>query len=226
MPAPISIIIPTLNSENELCETIGSLFEGIENNLIRELIVSDGGSTDKTKSIAYEAGAVVVEGPSGRGLQISNGIDKSLGDWILILHADTSLSMDWSLKILQKTDKSFAYYFKLKFKSRSLFARILEFWAHIRSKFLGLPYGDQGLFIHRDLLNSVGEFPKVPIMEDVALADKLKGKMRPLNIQAHTSAEKYHKNGWLRQSMINFFIFTQYRLGKATCRLYNLYYKI
>ena len=84
MPAPISIIIPTLNSENELCETIGSLVEGIENNLIRELIISDGGSTDKTKSIAYEAGAVVVEGPSGRGLQISNGIDKSLGDWILI----------------------------------------------------------------------------------------------------------------------------------------------
>ena len=226
MPAPISIIIPTLNSENELCETIGSLFEGIENNLIRELIVSDGGSTDKTKSIAYEAGAVVVEGPSGRGLQISNGIDKSTGDWILILHADTSLSMDWSLKILQKTDKSFAHYFKLKFKSRSLFARILEFWAHIRSKFLGLPYGDQGLFIHRDLLNAVGEFPKVPIMEDVALADKLKGKMRPLNIQAHTSAEKYHKNGWLRQSMINFFIFTQYRLGKTTYQLYKFYYKI
>ncbi len=133
MPAPISIIIPTLNSENELCETIGSLYEGIENNLIRELIISDGGSTDKTKSIAYEAGAVVVEGLCGRGLQISNGIDKSLGDWILILHADTSLSMDWSLKILQKTDKNFAYYFKLKFKSRSLFARILEFWAHIRS---------------------------------------------------------------------------------------------
>ena len=53
MPAPISIIIPTLNSETDLYETLGSLFEGIQNNLIRELIISDCGSTDKTKSIAY-----------------------------------------------------------------------------------------------------------------------------------------------------------------------------
>ena len=60
-----------------LYETLGSLFEGIENNLIRELIISDGGSTDKTKLIADEVGAVVVEGSCGRGLQISKGIDKS-----------------------------------------------------------------------------------------------------------------------------------------------------
>ena len=127
MPAPISIIIPTLNSETDLYRTLGSLFEGIENNLIRELIISDGGSTDKTKLIADELGAVVVEGSCGRGLQISKGIDKSKGDWILILHADTSLSLDWSVKLLEKIDKNFAYHFKLKFKSKSLFARILEY---------------------------------------------------------------------------------------------------
>ena len=101
MPARISIIIPTLHSETELYETLGSLFEGIENDLIRELIISDGGSTDKTKSIAHEVGAVLIEGSSGRGLQISRGVDKSRGDWILILHADTSLSLDWSVKFLE-----------------------------------------------------------------------------------------------------------------------------
>ena len=94
MPAPISIIIPTLNCETDLYETLGSLFEGIENDLIRELIISDGGSADKTKSIAYEVGAVFIEGPTSRGLQISKGVDKSRADWILILHADTSLSVD------------------------------------------------------------------------------------------------------------------------------------
>ena len=91
MPAPISIIIPTLNSETDLPETLNSLFEGIENNLIRELIISDGGSTDKTKFIANEVGAYIVEGYCGRGLQINKGVDKSQGGWILILHADTSL---------------------------------------------------------------------------------------------------------------------------------------
>ena len=225
MPALISIIIPTLNSDTDLHKTLGSLFEGIENNLIRELIISDGGSTDKTKLIANEVGAVVVEGSRGRGLQINRGIERSRGDWILILHADTSLSSDWSVKLLEKIDKNFAYHFKLKFKSKSLFARILEYWAHIRSKFLGLPYGDQGFLIHRDLLDTIEEFPKIPIMEDIALADRLKGKIRPLDILAHTSAEKYHKNGWLRQSMINFFILTQYRLGKDPNQLFKFYYK-
>ena len=134
MPAPISIIIPTLNSETDLNETLGSLFEGIENNLIRELIISDGGSTDKTKLIANEVGAIIVEVSFGRGLQINKGIDKSKGDWILILHADTSLSSGWSVKLLEKIDKNFAYHFKLKFKSESLFARSLEYWAKIRSK--------------------------------------------------------------------------------------------
>ena len=225
MPAPISIIIPTLNSETDLVETLGSLFEGIENNLIRELIISDGGSTDKTKFIANEVGAIIIEGSYGRGQQISKAVDKSQGDWILILHADTSLSSDWSVKLLEKTDKNFAYHFKLKFKSKSLFARIVEYWAQIRSKFIGLPYGDQGCLIHRDLLDTLGEFPKIPIMEDVAFADSLKGKIKPLDILAHTSAEKYHNNGWLRQSIINFFILTQYRLGKSPHQLFKIYYK-
>jgi rSAM/selenodomain-associated transferase 2 len=225
MPAQISIIIPTLNSETDLPETLRSLFEGVENNLIRELIISDGGSTDKTRFIASEVGACIVEGPCGRGLQISKGVDKSRGDWILILHADTSLSPDWSVEFLQKIDKNFSYYFKLKFKSKSLFARTLEYWAQIRSKFLGLPYGDQGLLIHRDLLDAVGGFPKNRILEDVILAGKLKGKIRSLDLLAFTSAEKYRKNGWLRQSLINFYILVQYLIGKDTNLLYKIYYK-
>ena len=225
MPAPISIIIPTLDSETDLYETLGALFEGIENNLIRELIISDGGSIDKTKLIANELGAIIVEVSCGRGLQINKGIDKSKGDWILILHADTSLSSGWSVNLLEKIDKNLAYHFKLRFKSKSPFARILEYWANIRSKFLGLPYGDQGFLIHRDLLSTIEGFPKIPIMEDIAIADRLKGKIRPLDILAHTSAEKYHKNGWLRQSIINFFIFTQYRLGKDPNQLFKFYYK-
>ena len=225
MLAPISIIIPTLNSETDLHETLGSLFEGIENNLIRELIISDGGSTDKTKLIAHAVGAVVVDGPNGRGLQISKGIDKSQGDWILILHSDTSLSIDWSVNLLQKIDKNFAYHFKLKFKSKSLFARVLEYWAQIRSEFLGLPYGDQGLLIHRDLLNTLGGFPKIPLMEDIALARKLKIGTKSLDILAHTSAEKYHKRGWFHQSMLNFFLLIRYLLGEDPHQLFKVYYK-
>ena len=225
MPAPLSIIIPTLNSEYELPETLKSLFEGIEKNLIRELIISDGGSLDRTKIIANEVGAVFIEGTRGRGMQIKRGIEKSCGDWILVLHADTSLSVGWSEKIFPKIDKKFACYFKLKFKSKSVFAYILEIWVNLRSKVFDLPYGDQGLLIHRDLLTSIGGFPNLPIMEDVALAGKLKSKFKPLNIIAQTSAKKYHKKGWVRQSLINFSILIRFKLGQDADLLYNLYYK-
>ena len=225
MPGPLSIIIPTLNSEYEFPETLTSLFEGIDNNLIRELIISDGGSLDKTKIIANEVGAVFLEGTRGRGMQIKRGIEKSCGDWILVLHADTSLSIGWSEKIFPKIDKNFSYYFKLKFKSKSVFAYILETWVNLRSKVFDMPYGDQGLLIHRDLLTSIGGFPNLPIMEDVALAGKLKSKFKPLSIIAQTSAKKYHEKGWLRQSLINFSILIRFKLGQDTGVLYNLYYK-
>ena len=102
----------------------------------------------------------------------------------------------------------------------------MEYWAQIRSKFLGLPYGDQGFLIHRDLLDTIEEFPKIPIMEDIALADRLKSKIKPLDILAHTSAEKYHKNGWLRQSMINFFILIQYFWVKIPINYLNFIIRI
>ena len=97
---------------------------------------------------------------------------------------------------------------------------------NLRSKVFDLPYGDQGLLIHRDLLTSIGGFPNLPIMEDVALAGKLKSKFKPLNIIAQTSAKKYHKKGWLRQSLINFSILIRFKLGQDTDLLYNLYYKV
>ena len=225
MPAPLSIIIPTLNSEHELPETLKSLFEGLEKNLIKEVIISDGGSLDKTKMISDEVGAIFIEGSCGRGMQIKRGIEKSCGDWIMVLHDDTSLSLDWSVQIFSKIDKKFAYHFNLKFKSKSFFAYILGAWVHLRSKVFDLPYGDQGLLIHRDLLTSIGGFPNLPIMEDVALAGKLKSKFKPLNIIAQTSAKKYQKKGWLRQSLINFSILIRFKLGQDTDRLYDLYYK-
>ena len=90
---------------------------------------------------------------------------------------------------------------------------------------MGLPYGDQGLLIHRDLLNAIGGFPKIPLMEDIALARKLKSKTKSLDILAYTSAEKYHKNGWFRQSVLNFFLLIQYFLGKDPRQLFKAYYK-
>ena len=96
MRAPLSIIIPTLNAETALPGCAASLMEGVNAGLIRELIVSDGWSSDATSRIAAEIGAMVITGAASRGGQIGRGVDAAGGEWLLILHADTQLSPGWS----------------------------------------------------------------------------------------------------------------------------------
>ena len=96
MPAPLSIIIPTLNAASGLPECLQALMPGLELGLIREVIVSDGGSDDATPRIAGDTGATWITGTSGRGAQLAAGADTARGDWLLFLHADTYLSPDWA----------------------------------------------------------------------------------------------------------------------------------
>ena len=91
MPAQISVVVPTLNAEPALGACFGALMEGLEHGLIRELIVSDGGSDDATGAVAQAWGAEVLHGPASRGGQLQRGVGAARGDWLLILHADTVL---------------------------------------------------------------------------------------------------------------------------------------
>ena len=73
MRAALSVVIPTLNAERRLAATLGALFEGLEAGIIRELVISDGGSGDGTARIADEAGAVILIGSASRGGQLRRG---------------------------------------------------------------------------------------------------------------------------------------------------------
>ena len=91
MSAPISIVIPTLNAGHSLPGTLQALMEGLHSGLIRELIVTDGGSEDPTLEMADEGGAMIVTGPASRGGQLQRGCAKASGDWLLILPTITTL---------------------------------------------------------------------------------------------------------------------------------------
>ena len=88
MRAPISVIVPTLNAGFGLHHTLSCLMEALDAGLIREVIVSDAGSTDQTLEIAKDWGAEVVSGAPSRGGQLQRGCDASKGEWVLVLHAD------------------------------------------------------------------------------------------------------------------------------------------
>lgn len=225
MPAPLSIIIPTLNAADGLAATAESLIDGVTEGLTRELIVSDGGSTDETLRVARELGATVIEGTAGRGQQIARGVFAAKAPWMLILHADTRLSPGWTDAVREHMngDAGKAAYFRLRFDARGLAPAVVARGANLRSRRLGLPYGDQGLLISRRLLKQIGGIPEVALMEDVILADRLKGRLVELDGEAVTSPARYERDGWARRVVRNLWTLGRFRMGASPDALARAY---
>lgn len=214
MRAPISVIIPTLNAAESLPACLAALMEGVDAGLIRELIISDGGSRDATGAIAQAWGAETIHGTPSRGGQLRRGCAAAKGEWLLVLHADTVLSPGWASPVGGHLGSKRAGWFQLAFDKGGLPGRIVAGWANLRSR-LGLPYGDQGLIIPRALYASVGGYSDQPLMEDVAIARALKGQLVGIPVVATTSAAKYQSQGWLRRGARNLWTLIRYRFGAS-----------
>ena len=212
MRAPISVIVPTLNAGIGLHHTLSCLMEALDSGLIREVIVSDAESTDQTLEIAKDWGAEVVSGAPSRGGQLQRGCDAAKGEWLLVLHADTVLSEGWGNAAAQHLQTGDAGWFSLQFDGGGVKGKLVAFWANLRSR-LGLPYGDQGLLVSRTLYDVVGGYRDIPLMEDVALARALKGRLRRIDATAITSAVRYQKQGWLKRGGRNLITLLQYFAG-------------
>ena len=224
MPSPLSVVIPTLNAADELGPTAAALMPGLAAGMIRDLVVSDGGSTDGTEALADALGATWVSGPAGRGGQIALGVAAAKGDWLLLLHADTRLSPDWAgeTERFVARDEGRAGYFRLRFRAKGLWPRTFEAGVRLRSR-VGLPYGDQGLVLSRATLSAVGGVPDQPLMEDVALARALSGRLTALDAVAETSAARYLAEGWARRGARNLGLLARYMVGTPPERLVGRY---
>ncbi len=222
MSAPISIVIPTLNAGQVLPGTLHALMEGLHSGLIRELIITDGGSEDYTLKLAEAAGAAVVSGPSSRGGQLRRGCAAAKGEWLLILHADTQLQEGWSDIVADHLPSGRPAAFRLRFRASGLGAGWVAGWAYLRSRLFGLPYGDQGLLVRRADYDAAGGYPDQPLMEDVALIRALSG-VTLLRADAVTSAERYIRQGWFRRGARNLWTLMRYFLGADPERLAQAY---
>lgn len=215
MPAELSVVVPTLNAEDGLPDCLSALMEGLTAGLIRELIVSDGGSSDDTLRIAEAVGAEVVTGTASRGGQLRRGVARARGAWILVLHADTELEPGWARAVKEhlETGKGQNACFRLAFRDRGFWPGWVAGWANLRSALLSLPYGDQGLLMTRSAYDRAGGYPDQPLMEDVALVRALPRPLRILQVRAFTSARRYREAGWLRRGARNLWTLTRYLCG-------------
>ena len=223
----ISVVIPTFNAARGLSATLAAL-EPARETLPHEIIVVDGGSTDGTPDLARTAGAWVLTAPRGRGQQLGAGIAAARAGWLLLLHADTRLDPGWREAALEhmRDHPGAAGYFRFALDSPDPHARRLERLVAWRCRVLGLPYGDQGLLIHRDTLAAVGGVRALPLMEDVDLIRRLRSRrssIRLLDARAVTSAGKWERDGWYRRSARNLLCLSLWFLGVPPSRIARLY---
>jgi len=217
----LGIVIPALNAAAGLAACLDALA-----GQAGDIVVVDGGSRDATRTIALAHGARLVDSPPGRGRQLATGAKAARGDWLLFLHADTVLVPGWTDAVAEflpePTDR--AGYFRLSFDQDGGGAARVSCLANWRARVFGLPYGDQGLLIHRDFYQVLGGYPDEPLMEDVILVRRIgRGRLTQLSATARTSAVRYRRDGWWLRPLRNLACLTLFFMGLPPRLIARLY---
>ncbi len=221
----ISVIIPALNEESVIGETI----QAVCGAGLLEVIVVDGSSSDSTVSVALSGGARVIRAPRGRALQMNRGGVMARGDYLLFLHADT-LPPDGYARTIRETldhENICAGAFKFSINRRGLRYRLIEIVTHWRAKYFQIPYGDQGLFMTRSMFERSGGFPEISFMDDLKFIRELRrfGNIKIASTPAKTSPRRWVNLGTFRTTLINQVILIGHILGVKPEKLKMIYGK-
>ena len=224
--AALAVVIPALQEARRLPLLLADLAAAA--NLLQEVIVVDGGSSDATARIARLAGARLVRCAPGRGAQLALGVQASTAPWLLLLHADARLPPDWAdrLRNAIQTDPDGVWAFRLAIEGRDPRLRWLEVAVQLRSRWRRLPYGDQGLLLSRRLLNAAGGVAPLPLMEDLDLILRLRrlASIRLLPVALRVDGRRWRRLGIVRTALANAALRRAWRRGVPATELARRYY--
>ena len=218
----VSVIIPTLNEERWIVETIRRA-----RSEDAEILISDGGSTDRTIDLANRSGARIVSGKKGRAGQLNRAAAVAKGEVFFFLHADTKPPEQYVEHIFDSLmdRKAVLGAFRFDTDLETPAMKRIGYWTNVRAKLFNLPYGDQGFFLRKRDFRSVGGFPDVPIAEDLYLARKMVGLGRLVIAPASavTSGRRWERLGPMRTTLVNTLIAAGCLVGIPPHRLAALY---
>jgi rSAM/selenodomain-associated transferase 2 len=218
----LAIVVPTLNEEAALHRLLPSVLA-----LADEVVVTDGGSTDRTVEAARELGARVVTGPPGRGGQLTRGAAATTADILLFLHADTELPADGIQRIREAVAGGAAGGgFYVRYDAPPPLLRLGgERLINARTRLTGWPLGDQAQFVTREAFRALGGYRDWPILEDLDFARRLRRHGRTVLITAPvtTAARRFAEQGVVRTVATNWLIWILFLCGVSPHRLARLY---
>jgi len=220
----LSIIIPTLNEEENLPVILKKLQSFRDHN--HEVIVVDGGSNDNTVALARIGVDTVITSKPGRAVQMNSAAAVATGDVFLFLHADTVLPEDTADLISSLTGESYWGYFSIRLSSQKLIFRLIEWFVNFRSRWSSIATGDQAIFIERKLFNSIGGFPEILLMEDIAISRILKNTLSPVRFRSKvlTSSRRWEENGVVLTVLLMWKLRLFYFFGVSPEKLSQMYH--
>ena len=212
-PTTVSIVIPTLNEEDCILDTLAAAAATHPH----ELIVVDGGSVDRTRGAATAAGYLVIEASRGRAVQMNTGAAAATGDILLFLHADTRLPPN----ALGDVTRSFADArivggrFDVTLDGPEPIFRLIETLMNVRSRVTRIATGDQAIFVRRSAFEALGGFAPIPLMEDIHFSFRLKrhGRVACLRSRVRTSARRWRRHGVWRTMVLMWWLRALYAAG-------------
>lgn len=218
----ISVIIPTLNEEGCLAETLMLL----RRQQPGEIIVVDGGSTDRTVGLAREAD-LTLSGVRGRAAQMNLGAAQARGDVLLFLHADCSLedgALEEAERLVAKRGVA-AGCFRMKVRAHGMLYRSIDWCATARVRLTGIAYGDQGLFLRREQFHKFGGFLPIKFMEDLFFSQTIRraGRIAVARSRIYVSPRRWQHTGLIRQSLRNWILTGMAAAGVHPDRLARFY---
>ncbi len=193
----ISVIIPALNEERALPATLRAVFAQRRE---VEVIIVDGGSSDATCAIARNhANVRFLSAPPGRASQMNAGARQARGEWLLFLHADTTLPANalQHLNALEGYAGCEAGGFRHRFSGKQWSLRLISWMHNLRCRLTHVFYGDQAMFVRRRLFEQLGGFPQASILEDVLFGEKLREVTCPVLLDEYvvTDSRKFEQMG-------------------------------
>jgi len=208
----VTVIIPTLNEEDWIAGAVTSAFAAGA----AEVIVADGGSTDRTARLATSAGARMLLSEPMRARQLNLGADAASHETLVFLHADSRLPAGAAAEVEDALMNGADFGgFRIAFAEPSRRLRLAAAMINLRTSITRCPWGDQAQFIRRETFLKAGGFLEMPLMEDYELAMRMKrhGRSVLLPMTVTTSGRRFLRKGLLRTAAHNWRTIIRYRLG-------------
>jgi rSAM/selenodomain-associated transferase 2/rSAM/selenodomain-associated transferase 1 len=220
----LSIVIPVLNDTEPLQRLLATIRPDPRVDIV---VVNGGAPDDRLTAICRRPDVRLLTSAPGRGCQMNVGASAAAGRWIVFLHADTRLPPQWVDEI-RRADAVPAVVggsFRFRLDSGAWQARLIERAVEWRVRWLDLAYGDQALFVRRDVFDAMGGYREWPLMEDVDFVRRLRqaGKLYHSAQPVLTSARRWERDGWWRRSARNVRLQALFFAGVSAERLARWY---